>query len=277
MMPFFIDRLKLNVTMSRTRIAVGIEYDGSQFCGWQMQAHGTRTVQYELEKALSKVADHPVKVTCAGRTDTGVHATAQVAHFDTTSDRQLKAWVMGGNMHLPDDINLNWAKQVDDDFSARFSARMREYRYIILNRKARSALYSHRVSWIYDALNIEAMHQAAQALLGKQDFSSFRSSVCQAKHAIRIMDSINVVSDGDFIYIDIRANAFLHHMVRNIVGSLLMVGRGEQRINWIAELLAMKDRTKAGPTASAAGLYLVAVEYPLEYGLLAGGLLPQYS
>jgi tRNA pseudouridine38-40 synthase len=263
--------------MSSTRIAVGIEYDGSQFCGWQMQTHGTRTVQHELQKALSKVADHPVKLTCAGRTDTGVHATAQVAHFDTTSDRQLKAWVMGSNVYLPDDINVNWAKEVGDDFSARFSARMRGYRYIILNRKARSALYSHQVSWIYDPLNIKAMHEAAQALLGKQDFSSFRSSVCQADHAIRIMDSISVMGTGDFIYIDVRANAFLHHMVRNIVGSLLMVGRGEQQVNWIAELLALKDRTKAGPTASAEGLYLIAVEYPPEYGLPSTGLRPQYS
>jgi len=263
--------------MSSTRIVLGIEYNGSRFSGWQMQSHGTRTVQDELQKALSVVADHPVKLTCAGRTDTGVHATAQVAHFDTTSDRQLKAWVMGSNVQLPDDVNINWAKQVDDNFSARFSAFMRSYRYIILNRRARSGLYSHQVSWIYDALDVESMHEAAQALLGKQDFSSFRSSVCQAKHAMRIIDSMNVVREGDFIYIDVRANAFLHHMVRNIVGSLLMVGRGEQKVNWIAEILAMKDRTKAGPTASAEGLYLVAVDYPPEYGLPSTGLLPQYS
>lgn len=263
--------------MSRTRIALGIEYDGSRFCGWQQQAHGTRTVQDELQKALSEVADHRVKLTCAGRTDTGVHATAQVAHFDTTSDRQLKAWVMGCNVHLPDDVNVNWAKQVDDGFSARFSAFKRSYRYIILNRAARSALYSHQVSWIYDPLNIEAMHEAAQALLGKQDFSSFRSSVCQAEHAMRVMDSISVVRNGDFIYVDVRANAFLHHMVRNIVGSLLMVGRGEEKVSWIAELLAMKDRTKAGPTACAEGLYLIAVEYPSEYDLPSIGMRPQFS
>jgi len=263
--------------MSQKRIAVGIEYDGSRFCGWQMQTHDTRTVQDELQKALSRIVDHPVKLTCAGRTDTGVHATSQVAHFDTTVDRQLKAYVMGSNVYLPDDVNVNWAKQVDDSFSARFSAFMRSYRYIILNRRARSALYSRQVSWIYDTLNTEAMHEAAQALLGKQDFSSFRSSACQAEHAIRVMDSISVTRSGDFIYIDVRANAFLHHMVRNIVGSLLMVGRGEQAVSWIAELLAMKDRTRAGPTAPPDGLYLIAVEYPAEYGLPSVGLRPQYS
>jgi tRNA pseudouridine38-40 synthase len=263
--------------MSSSRIVVGVEYNGSKFCGWQMQAHGTRTVQDELQKALTEVADHPVKLTCAGRTDTGVHATAQVAHFDTTSKRELKAWVMGCNVHLPKDVNVNWAKEVDDSFSARFSARMRAYRYIILNRKARSALYGQQVSWIYDSLNVEAMHKAAQALLGKQDFSAFRSSHCQADHAIRTMDSITVIQKGDFIYIDVRANAFLHHMVRNITGSLLMVGRGEQEVDWLAELLAMKDRTKAGPTASAAGLYLVAVEYPSEFDLPSVGLQPQYG
>ena len=263
--------------IAQTRIALGVEYSGKRFCGWQMQAHGTRTVQDELQKALTIVADHPVKLTCAGRTDTGVHATAQVVHFDTTSDRQLKAWVMGSNVHLPDDVSVLWAKQVDENFSARFSAFMRSYRYVILNRSARSGLYRHQVSWVYDELNIEAMHEAAQALLGKQDFSAFRSSVCQADHAIRIMDSISVVRNGDFIYVDVRANAFLHHMVRNIVGSLLMIGRGEQTVGWMAELLAGKDRTKAGPTASAEGLYLIAVEYPKQYDLPSIGLRPQYS
>ncbi len=263
--------------MSSTRIALGIEYNGSQFCGWQMQSHGTRTVQEKVEQALSKVADHPVRVVCAGRTDTGVHATSQVVHFDTSSERLPKAWVMGTNVHLPDDVSVVWAKPVDDEFSARFSAFKRAYRYIIFNRKSRPGIHASQVSWIYDELNIDAMHEAAQALIGKHDFSAFRSSVCQAKHAVRIMESINVVRENDTIYIDVQANAFLHHMVRNIVGSLLMIGRGEHKVEWMAELLAGKDRTKAGPTASAAGLYLVAVEYPPEYELLSKGILPRYT
>ncbi len=263
--------------MSSTRIALGIEYNGSQFCGWQMQSHGTRTVQEKVEQALSKVADHPVRVVCAGRTDTGVHATSQVVHFDTSSERLPKAWVMGTNVHLPDDVSVVWAKPVDDEFSARFSAFKRAYRYIIFNRKSRPGIHASQVSWIYDELNIDAMHEAAQALIGKHDFSAFRSSVCQAKHAVRIMESINVVRENDTIYIDVQANAFLHHMVRNIVGSLLMIGRGEHKVEWMAELLAGKDRTKAGPTASAAGLYLVAVEYPPEYELPSKGMLPRYT
>lgn len=242
-----------------------------------MQSQGTRTVQEKIEQALSKVADHPVKVTCAGRTDTGVHATAQVVHFDTDSDRLSKAWVMGTNVYLPNDVSVVWAKHVGDEFSARFSAYKRSYRYIIFNRRSRPAILSSQVCWMYDDLDIEAMHEAAQALIGKHDFSSFRSSLCQAKHAMRIMESIRVVREGEYIYIDVRANAFLHHMVRNIVGSLLMVGRGERKLEWMAELLANKDRTKAGPTAPAAGLYLVAVEYPTEYELPSKGMLPHYG
>lgn len=263
--------------MSSTRIALGIEYNGSQFCGWQMQSHGTRTVQEKIEQALSKVADHPVRVTCAGRTDTGVHATSQVVHFDTESERLAKAWVMGTNVHLPADVSVTWARQVDEEFSARFSAFKRAYRYIIFNRKSRPGIHSSQVSWIYDDLDTEVMHKAAQALIGKHDFSAFRSSVCQAKHAVRIMETISVVRENEYIYIDVQANAFLHHMVRNIVGSLLMVGRGEHKVSWIAELLEGKDRTKAGPTAMAAGLYLVAVEYPPEYELPTRGMLPHYG
>ena len=260
-----------------SRIALGVEYDGSHFCGWQIQSHGTRTVQDEIQKALSTVADHPVQVVCAGRTDTGVHATGQVVHFDTHAQRKLKAWVMGVNTHLPDDVCVHWAKQVDTRFSARFSATMRRYRYVIQQRAARPALYSHRVTWVYNDLNIEAMYAAAQALLGENDFSSFRSSACQSEHAMRFVESISVASESGFVYIDIRANAFLHHMVRNIVGSLLKVGTGERSVAWMAELLALKDRTQAGPTASAEGLYLVAVQYPDEYELPASGIVPRFG
>ena len=259
------------------RIALGVEYDGSRYCGWQMQSHGTRTVQDEIEKALSIVADHPVQVVCAGRTDTGVHATGQVVHFDTDAERKLKAWVMGVNTHLPDDICVHWSKQVDAGFSARFSANMRSYRYVIQQRAARPALYSHRVTWVYDDLNTRAMHEAAQALLGENDFSAFRSSACQAEHAMRFIKSIEISAENSFVYIDIQANAFLHHMVRNIVGSLLKVGTGEQPVTWVAELLALKDRTRAGPTAPAQGLYLVAVQYPPEYDLPVSGMVPRFG
>jgi tRNA pseudouridine38-40 synthase len=259
------------------RIALGIEYDGSRFNGWQMQAHGTRTVQAVVQQALSIVADHDVQLTCAGRTDTGVHATGQVVHFDCASTRQLKAWVMGANAHLPDDVCVHWAREVDDEFSARFSAVMRAYRYIILNRRARSALQHGRVSWIYDTLDVNAMQTAAQALLGDQDFSSFRSAACQATHARRYMESIELTHDADYILVDIRANAFLHHMVRNIVGSLLVIGRGEQPESWLGELLELKDRTRAGPTAPPDGLYLVSVDYPQHYQLPLSGVLPRFA
>jgi len=259
------------------RIALGVEYDGSGFCGWQMQSHGTRTVQHEIERALSRVADHPVRVVCAGRTDTGVHATGQVVHFDTHAERQLKAWVMGVNTHLPDDVCVHWAKPVDADFSARFSATRRSYRYVIQQRSARPALYSRRVAWVRYPLDTAAMHLAAQALLGENDFSSFRSSACQAEHAMRFVESIEITTASAFVYIDIRANAFLHHMVRNIVGSLLKIGTGERPVAWLAELLARRDRTQAGPTAPADGLYLVAVHYPAEHELPESGIAPIFG
>ena len=258
-------------------IALGIEYDGSGFCGWQMQRHGTRTVQQELEKALSIVADEPVQVVCAGRTDTGVHATGQVVSFETSSVRPDKAWVLGVNAHLPDDVASLWASQVAEDFSARFSATARQYRYVILNRRARPALLNKRVTWRYDSIDTEAMHQAAQVLIGEQDFSSFRSSACQAEHARRCVHFINVHRKGDFIYIDIEANAFLHHMVRNIVGSLLEVGLGEKPLDWIGELLALQDRTQAGITAPADGLYLVKVSYPDEWNLPDYCYVPEFE
>jgi tRNA pseudouridine38-40 synthase len=261
----------------KSRIALGIEYDGSRYCGWQMQSHGTRTVQDEIEKALSVVADHKVQVVCAGRTDTGVHATGQVVHFDSHAERRSKAWIMGVNTHLPDDVCVHWARPVADDFSARFSATMRSYRYVIQQRAARPALYSHRVSWVHTDLDSAAMHAAAQALLGEHDFSSFRSSACQSEHAWRCINSIDVSAKGAFVYIDIRANAFLHHMVRNIVGSLLKVGAGERPQSWIAELLTLKDRSRAGPTAPAVGLYLVAVQYPDEFDLPVSGTAPVFA
>jgi tRNA pseudouridine38-40 synthase len=263
--------------MIMKRIALGVEYNGSQFNGYQLQSAGTRTVQGELEKALSRVANEPLRLTCAGRTDTGVHATGQVVHFDTTVLRELKAWMLGGNTNLPRDIAIHWVREVGDDFSARFSAISRSYRYILFNRKIRSAVFQHNVSWSFEPLDAIKMNDAAQMLLGEHDFSAFRSSQCQAKHAVREMQSISVKRESDYVILDIKANAFLHHMVRNIMGSLMVIGRGEQPVDWLQQVLQGKDRKKAGITAQAAGLYLINVEYPPEHGLPDSGWLPNIS
>lgn len=263
--------------MNKQRIVLGIEYNGSLFNGYQMQAAGTRTVQQELEKALSKVADEHVRLTCAGRTDTGVHATGQVVHFDAPVQRELKAWILGGNTNLPRDISIHWVRQVSENFSARFSAISRSYRYILFNRKVRSAVFQHNVSWSFERLDEKLMHAAAQSLLGEHDFSAFRSSQCQAKHAVREMQSIAVKREGDYVILDLKANAFLHHMVRNIMGTLMVIGRGEQPVEWMQQVLTEQDRKKAGMTAQAAGLYLINVEYPEQYGLPDSGWLPTIS
>ena len=260
------------------RIALGIEYNGSSFSGYQLQSHGTRTVQGELETALSQVASEPVRLTCAGRTDTGVHATGQVVHFDTTVKRELKAWMLGSNTNLPRDISVHWVRQVDQNFSARFSAISRSYRYILFNRRVRSAVFQNNVAWLYELVDENAMNTAAQHLLGEHDFSAFRSSRCQASHAIRVIQDISVKRMGDYVILDIKANAFLHHMVRNIMGTLLLIGRGEQAAEWMWDVLEGRDRKRAGMTASAAGLYLVNVEYPKKYSLPeSSGWLPDIS
>ena len=256
------------------RIVLGIEYNGSLFSGYQLQSAGTRTVQGELEKALSKVANAAVRLTCAGRTDAGVHATGQVVHFDAPVRRELKAWMLGSNTNLPRDISVHWARQVSDDFSARFTAVSRSYRYILYNRRIRSAIFQHNVAWSYEPLDDQLMHQAAQCLLGEHDFSAFRSSRCQANHAVREMQDVRVSRNADYVILDIKGNAFLHHMVRNIMGSLLMIGRGEQPVAWMQDILQGKDRKRAGMTAQAAGLYLVDVEYPKQFGLPDSGFLP---
>ncbi len=259
------------------RFVLGVEYNGSSFSGYQLQSHGTRTVQGELEEALSIVANEPIRLTCAGRTDTGVHATGQVVHFDTAVRRELKAWMLGSNTNLPSDIAVHWARQVDENFSARFSAVSRSYRYILFNRRIRSAVFQRNVAWSYEAFDENLMHDAAQLLLGEHDFSAFRSSRCQAKHAIRVMQKISVIRQGDYLILDIKANAFLHHMVRNIMGTLMVIGRTEQPVDWMREILEGQDRKCAGMTASPAGLYLVNVEYPKEHGLPDSGWLPTIS
>lgn len=256
------------------RIALGVEYNGSLFSGYQLQTQDTRTVQGELEKALSIVADQPIRLTCAGRTDTGVHATGQVVHFVTPVRRELKAWMLGSNTNLPADVAIHWVRQVSDDFSARFSAVSRSYRYILFNRRIRSAVFSKNVAWSFKLLDEHKMNAAAQYLLGEQDFSAFRSSRCQASHAIREMQDISVKRDGDYLMLDIKGNAFLHHMVRNIMGTLIVIGRGEKPVEWMFEVLQGKDRRFAGMTASPAGLYLVNVQYPEQYGLPDSGWLP---
>ena len=248
------------------RIAMGIEYNGSQYFGWQRLSDHV-SVQQTLESALSIVANHPVNVSCAGRTDSGVHAQAQVIHFNTDSERENHGWLLGTNAHLPDDISVIWVQPVSEEFHARFSATARAYRYVIINRLASPAILQPQASWIHYDLDHERMHEAAQLLLGENDYNAYRAVGCQSKSSIRIVEYINVSRCGEYIYVDIKADAFLHHMVRNIVGVLLAIGSGEQEIGWSLEVLKTLDRTKAGVTAPANGLYMVAVDYPEQFNL----------
>ena len=249
-----------------TRIALGIEYDGAQHYGWQRQRE-VPSVQEHLEKALSTVANTPIEVQCAGRTDAGVHATGQVVHFDCDAVRPLKAWTMGVNANLPSSVAVKWCVHVSDEFNARFSATGRRYRYVIYNHKMRPAILEQGITHIHRPLNEHLMHEAAQALLGEQDFSAFRAALCQSKTPFRNVTNVTVSRHGAFVVVDISANAFLHHMVRNIVGSLVEIGSGHQPVDWIATLLAGRDRTLSAATAKPNGLYLVKVDYPDAFGL----------
>lgn len=248
------------------RLAAGLEYDGSRFLGWQIQKQEP-TVQSCVEKALSQVANHPVSVTASGRTDAGVHAIEQVFHFDTNSERSERSWILGMNSHLPAGITGLWMREVQDDFHARFNAVARRYRYVILNRQVRPALDAGRVTWCHTPLDAESMNRAAQALCGEHDFTSFRASACQARHAVREIHEISVRRKDHLVFIDISANAFLYHMVRNIAGSLMDIGKGEQSEGWMEELLVAKDRDVAGMTAPADGLYFYKTRYPSRYEL----------
>ena len=252
------------------RIALGIEYDGTSYNGWQRQKNGIG-VQQRLEEALSLVADEDIEVHCAGRTDTGVHASGQVVHFDTNAERSDRGWLLGANTNLPPDISVGWVRHVDDEFHARFSATSRSYRYRILNRLQRSALHRHRAWWVYQPLDEVLMHEAAQCLVGEHDFSAFRAAGCQSKTAVREVTNISVTRRGDWLMLDVSANAFLMHMVRNITGTLVAIGEGEQAVPWAGEVLASRDRTVGGITAPAQGLTLVSVEYPDAFGLRAAG------
>ena len=257
---------RLTLSGYQVRIALGIEYDGTDFLGWQRLRHGS-TVQSVIEAALTFVADAPVEVTCAGRTDAGVHARCQVVHFDTGARRSERSWVLGANSRLPATVAVRWALPVSDEFHARYRARSRRYRYTILNRPVRAALDARQVAWERLPLDAQRMHAAAQALVGTHDFSAFRAIACQAKTATREVHSVAISRLDERVIVDIEANAFLHHMVRNIVGSLLLVGRGEQPDDWIVRLLAGRDRTVAGPTASPRGLVFVAPRYDRSFGL----------
>jgi len=248
------------------RIVLGIEYDGSAYSGWQWQAHRP-SVQGALEQALSKIANQPISVLCAGRTDSGVHALEQVVHFDTDVQRDLHAWQLGGNSLLPDDVKVLWVKQAVGDFHARYSAIARFYRYIIHNRSAKSALQPRQMTWCNYPLDADAMHRAAQSLIGNHDFSSFRAQGCQSKSPWRLMHFIEVYRRGDQVIMDISANAFLHHMVRNIAGVLIAIGAGQQPVAWTQELLQIKNRQLGGVTAAPDGLYLAGVFYPEHYGI----------
>lgn len=243
------------------RIALGIEYDGTAYNGWQRQKTGLG-VQQRVEEALQQVADHAVEVTCAGRTDTGVHASGQVVHFDTPSTRDDRGWLLGANSNLPGDISVMWARHVDEEFHARFSATGRHYCYQILNRLERSALHRHRAWWVYAPLDAGKMHEAAQYLVGEHDFSAFRAAGCRANTPHRNITQISVERSGDWITLKVSANAFLQHMVRNITGSLATVGEGQRPVAWIKDVLESRDRKQGGIAAPPHGLTLVSVDYP---------------
>lgn len=262
--------------MTEVRVAMGVEYAGTGYAGWQQQNHAD-SVQARVETALSRVADAPVRVMAAGRTDAGVHALGQVIHFDTPARRKPHGWRLGGTTHLPSDIALTWAQEVPADFHARRSAVHRHYRYVLLNRPVRPGWLQGRVAWFWKPLDAARMQAGADYLVGEHDFTSFRAVACQAAHAHRAVSSIRVQRSGDLIYLDVSANAFLHHMVRNIAGTLVTVGSGEREPEWVADVLAARDRTVGGMTAPAAGLYMVAVDYPERFGLPVPPAPPRFA
>lgn len=250
------------------RIALGVEYDGTAYYGFQLQNNDLPTVQGALERALSEVAGgEPVRLVCAGRTDAGVHACEQVLHFETGVVRKPAAWLFGSNRYLPKDISVHWVRQVPESFHARFSARRRRYRYVIHSDPVRPALLRSGVTWTHKQLDVGKMNQAARLLLGTHDFSSFRDSDCQAKSPVKTLDGICLTQYGRFIVLDVRASAFLHHMVRNIAGTLMKIGAGEKPVEWMQQVLQARKREAAGATAPPYGLYLVQVEYPEEFQL----------
>jgi tRNA pseudouridine38-40 synthase len=259
-----------------SRIALCVEYDGSRYHGWQTQQDGVLAIQPQVEQALSQVANHPVQVVCSGRTDKGVHATGQIIHFDSDADRTMKAWVCGGNSNLPDDVVLRWAAPVPDDFHARFKAMARSYRYVILNRPVRPALLRDKVTWTWRPLAIEPMREASALLLGTHDFSAFRGVDCQAKSPVKTLHNLSWQRQGEWLVLNIRANAFLQHMVRNIAGVIMEIGSGRKPVNWAKEVLESRDRACGGVTAPPFGLYLTQVDYPAEFTLPKANYWPDW-
>jgi len=251
---------------TKHRIALGVEYDGSCYLGWQSQREG-ETVQQNVERAISMVADHPVKIFCAGRTDTGVHANEQVVHFETTALRKPHSWIHGCNTNLNKSISILWATEVPESFHARFSAVKRSYRYTILNRSIRPGIQHNYVSFVHKPLDEVRMQQAARHLLGQHDFTSYRTVACQAKSPVRTLLKLDVTREGEYVHLDLEADGFLHHMVRNIGGVLIKIGIGEAEIDWSKQVLEHRDRRLGGVTASPKGLYLRKITYPDEYNL----------
>ena len=260
-----------------SRYALCVEYAGAAYRGWQTQKEkDVPSVQETVEKALSKIANQPVNVICAGRTDACVSGTYQIIHFDTSAERPDRAWVMGTNTQLPDDICIRWAKRVDDSFHARFSAMERRYRYLIYTSSVKPALLSKGVTWTHKQLDLSRMQEAANFLIGKHDFSSYRAIACQAKSPIREVKAMDLYTAGDLIVIDVQANAFLHHMIRNFAGVLMAIGAGEAEPLWAKQVLDARDRTKGGVTAPPYGLYFVDVKYPEKYDLPKSELGPYF-
>lgn len=254
------------------KFALVIEYDGTDFSGWQRQSH-VLTVQEVVERAISRVADQQVGVVCAGRTDTGVHALAQVVHFETNVQRELRSWLLGINANLPPSVVVKNVIPVADDFHARFSAQARTYRYLIINQPVRPALLANRATWERIQLDVECMHQAGQCLVGEHDFSSYRALACQAHSPVRQIHHLRVEREGDLVALEVKANGFLHHMVRNLAGVLMSIGRHEHPVDWSKQVLEQKNRACAGITAPAQGLYFMAVDYAPKYQIRQSGVL----
>ena len=259
------------------RVVMCLSYNGAKYHGWQFQKCGLPTVQQEVQLAISKVANHHVVVVCAGRTDRAVHSSFQVIHFDTTSERSRRSWVFGVNANLPRDISISWAGEVDEAFHARFSAVSRRYHYQIYNHPIRPANFAEEMTWCHEKLCEARMHSAAQSLVGTHDFTSFRAVGCQAKSPVRTLEYVNVDRYGDMLVIDVKGNAFLHHMIRNIAGVLIAIGNGSMPVSWCEEVLSLRDRTQGGVTASPCGLFLSDVEYPSKFGVPSSGGAPSIA